>query len=365
MKDRHLWQKKRLEMVAILVVAALGAGVSAEAQQMVYRLPGIEVMGERVYNRFGNEVTKQSYARTGGDVQVIQREDIEKHHDSQLSDALKRIPGVYIKSPGYRGGLYGFESTHSTVSINGDEHVVVLVNGRRMNNNVSRMISGNIGQGSRATIDINQTVNVNNIESIEVMKGGSSSIYGSDATGGVINIITREGNDKIEGRLHIGNGTGGKTEKGIYVSGPFSPHVRYAMSGQVSEQINSRYKDGETGKEYEYIGTDYKEDTFYGRLDVDFSKNRTLTFSYDHSSLDAGFPYTVPWRKYLNEKDWKRVLDSYFNKFGTGDDNPGYRNLFYPWAATGAYTDYRLNHVDLTYTFDRDHGMESYVRFYR
>lgn len=271
MKSRRSLSQGKVWVLTAMVLTMLGGGISVDASSVVYRLPGIEVMGDRVYNRFGNEVTKQSYTRTGGDIQVIQRDDLERHHDAQLSDALKRIPGVYIKSPGYRGGLYGFESTHTTISINGDEHVVVLVNGRRMNNNVSRMISGNIGQGSRATIDINQTINVQNIESIEVMKGGSSSIYGADATGGVINIITREGKGRQEGALHVGNGTGGKTEKSIYVAGPLSPHVRYALSGQVSEQINGRYKDGETGKEYEYIGTDYREDTFSGRLDVDIS----------------------------------------------------------------------------------------------
>ena len=117
--------KKKFLVAGVLSIFLFGS--VAEANSVVYKLQGIEVFGERVYNRFGNEVTKQSYVRTGGDVQVIQREDIEKHHDENLSDALKRVPGVWIRSPGYRGGTYGFESTHSTVSINGDEHVAVLV----------------------------------------------------------------------------------------------------------------------------------------------------------------------------------------------------------------------------------------------
>lgn len=355
--------KKKFLVAGVLSIFLFGS--VAEANSVVYKLQGIEVLGERVYNRFGNEVTKQSYVRTGGDVQVIQREDIEKHHDENLSDALKRVPGVWIRSPGYRGGAYGFESTHSTVSINGDEHVAVLVNGRRMNNNVSRMISGNIGQGSRASIDINQVIDLQNVESIEVMKGGSSSIYGADATGGVINIITREGGEKLTGSLRIANGTGGKTEKALYVSGKTHSNLRFALSGTVSGQISSWYKDGDNGKIYQHVGTDYEENNFYSRIDLDLAKNQTLTFSYDHMALDAGWPYTVPWRKFLNEKDWKRVLDKYFNEFGIGDDNPGYRNLFYVWAATGAYTAYNLNHSDVTYTFSRDRDLESYIRLYR
>ena len=42
-------------------------------------------------------------------------------------------------------------------------------------------------------VDLNQVVNINNVEKIEVIKGPGASVYGADATGGVINIITRKG----------------------------------------------------------------------------------------------------------------------------------------------------------------------------
>lgn len=70
-------------------------------------------------------ITEQSYYRTGGDVQVIDSDTIEKRHYTQVGDALKYIPGVQVQTPGgYRGGEYGYTQTHSIVSINGDARVL-------------------------------------------------------------------------------------------------------------------------------------------------------------------------------------------------------------------------------------------------
>ena len=68
-----------------------------------YVTKDIEVAGE-MKDPFGNVMTEQSYYRTGGDVDVIDRDMLEKRHYDQLSDALRQVPGVQIKTPGYRGG---------------------------------------------------------------------------------------------------------------------------------------------------------------------------------------------------------------------------------------------------------------------
>ena len=85
-----------------------------------YTTKDIEVSGA-LKDPFGNVVTEQSYYRTGGDVNVIDRETLEKRHFNQLSDALKTVPGVLVRKPGYRGGEMGIEDSHSILSINGDE----------------------------------------------------------------------------------------------------------------------------------------------------------------------------------------------------------------------------------------------------
>lgn len=180
--------KKFYVMMAVLAFATGSMDVNA-----VYTLDGIEVSADREKDRFGNMITEQSYYRTGGDVQVIDSDTIEKRHYTQVGDALKYIPGVQVQTPGgYRGGEYGYTQTHSIVSINGDARVIILVDGRRMDNSVGNPVS-DYAAGSKSIIDVNQIVGMDNIEKIEVIKGPGASIYGADATGGVINILPRRG----------------------------------------------------------------------------------------------------------------------------------------------------------------------------
>lgn len=143
--------KKFYAMMAVLAFAAGGMDVNA-----VYTLDGIEVSADRQKDRFGNMITEQSYYRTGGDVQVIDSDTIEKRHYTQVGDALKYIPGVQVQTPGgYRGGEYGYTQTHSIVSINGDARVIILVDGRRMDNSVGNPVS-DYAAGSKSIIDVNQ-----------------------------------------------------------------------------------------------------------------------------------------------------------------------------------------------------------------
>ena len=183
-------KKKVYATSAVLALTVFLGGVPAEA---VYDLDEVHVYANRNKDVFGNEITEQSYYRTGGDVQVIDAETIEKRHYAQIGDALKHLPGVQVQTPGgYRGGEYGYTQTHSIVTINGDARVVVLVDGRRMDNSAGSPVAGNSGSGSKAMVDINQIMGMDNIEKIEIIKGPGASAYGADATGGVINIITKK-----------------------------------------------------------------------------------------------------------------------------------------------------------------------------
>lgn len=67
-----------------------------------------------------------------------------------------------------------------------------MIDGRRLDNTSGGTVAGNSGSGSKAMVDINQITSMDNIDKIEVIKGPGASIYGADATGGVINIITKK-----------------------------------------------------------------------------------------------------------------------------------------------------------------------------
>lgn len=250
--------KKFYAMMAVLAFAAGGMDVNA-----VYTLDGIEVSADRQKDRFGNMITEQSYYRTGGDVQVIDSDTIEKRHYTQVGDALKYIPGVQVQTPGgYRGGEYGYTQTHSIVSINGDARVIVLVDGRRMDNNAGGAVAANSGSGSKATVDINQIVGIGNIEKIEVIKGPGASAYGADATGGVINIITKKGTQKPHETLDYSMGSWKRYHYGMSVTGSNTKgNVKYFLSARHEMGGDSHYRDGITGKNYVWHQTGYRDNT--------------------------------------------------------------------------------------------------------
>lgn len=330
-----------------------------------YTTKDIEVSGA-LKDPFGNVVTEQSYYRTGGDVNVIDRETLEKRHFNQLSDALKTVPGVLVRKPGYRGGEMGIEDSHSILSINGDERVVVLVDGRRVDNSVANVLSAYSEDGTKAMLDINQIINMNGVEQIEVIKGPGASIYGSDATGGVINIITRKGGEQPEGTLDISTGSWNRHNYKFTYSGSLNENrLKYFVSLSREMSGDAKYKDGLSGNTYRWLNTGYKDDAANIRIDYDFDKNHAVYFSHNHMHGDDDYPLTAPDHRYFNPTDWHRIITDWqlYRKRGEAD-NPGFRNLRYTWAATGAYNAYNKNNNDMTYVFHRDNGMESFIRIY-
>ena len=106
---------------------------------------------------------------------VITGEDFKTYHYSAIDDAFRNIPGVNVVQQGSYGKL-------SSLSIRGANanQVLILVDGVRVS-------SPTLGQTDLS--DISPDL----IERIEVIRGGQSTLYGADAIGGVVNIITKKG----------------------------------------------------------------------------------------------------------------------------------------------------------------------------
>lgn len=109
---------------ATLALTACFGGISAYAAHdenlNVYTLDTVVVEADKTKNKFGDTITEQSYYRTGGDVKVITREELDKRHYTDVTEAIKRIPGITFQNPGYRGGEYGYQFYNNGISINGD-----------------------------------------------------------------------------------------------------------------------------------------------------------------------------------------------------------------------------------------------------
>lgn len=332
----------------------------------VYTLDGIEVDADRQYDKFGNVITEQSYSRTGGDVTVITRQDIEKKHFQNITDAVKRVPGVHINDMGYHGGEYGFAAYSQQVTINGDGHVVVLLDGRRLDNAVSNSAGGqSSSSGNGSAVPLHLITNIGNVESIEVIKGPGASVYGGDASGGVINIITRKGQLKNSTTVDLATGSWNKHTYGIVTSGS-NDDGKWRYFGALNREMSgdTHYKDGEMGKSYKYYGTRYKDDGASVRLDRLYDEDRFLSFSFNYTNNWDGYP-VVP-------RDYKNV-DRFFSGEVNADAaagkshapiNPGFRNKWWYHGVLGDYTTSVTRNMDVTWQFKKDNELPSYIRFF-
>ncbi len=117
---------------------------------------------------------------TGASVTVITADEIARTEKSSVAEILKNQPGIYMSSNSSLGGVASLY-VRGTAS----NHVTVLVDGVRVNDPTS---PGNGFDFAHLTTE--------NIERIEIIRGSQSTLYGSDAIGGVVNIITKKGAGK-------------------------------------------------------------------------------------------------------------------------------------------------------------------------
>lgn len=133
--------------------------------------------------------TEQSQAGTLAAVTVIDRADIERLQPQSVADLLQGTPGLSMANNGGPGKA-------TTLFLRGTEadHVLVLVDGVKIG-------SATLGQPSIQNIPVDQ------VERIEIVRGPFSSLYGSEALGGVIQIFTRRPHGAFEPSLSLGYGS--------------------------------------------------------------------------------------------------------------------------------------------------------------
>lgn len=126
-------------------------------------------------------------------ISVITKEDLQKKSYTNLLDAVRDIEGVDI-------GESTDKSGQGTVSIRGmgADYTLVLVDGKKQNNN------GDIYPNNFGGLQFANIPPLSMIERIEVIRGPMSTLYGADAMGGVINIITKKISNEWTGSIAHG-----------------------------------------------------------------------------------------------------------------------------------------------------------------
>lgn len=144
-------------------------------------------------------------------VKVISRNEIENTIATDITDVMKKTAGVdVIQYPGLLSGvgIRGFRPQFSGIN----QRTLLLIDGRPA------------GATNLATIDMN------NIERVEVLKGPASALYGAQAMGGVVNLITKKTEGVINGRIFGGLGNFGRVEGGFSTGGNVTEKLDFDLS---------------------------------------------------------------------------------------------------------------------------------------
>lgn len=122
-------------------------------------------------------LTKQNQSQTGRNIIVLDNSILQKQPIYSIDDLLKHIPGIEV----HQRGLFG---SQADISIRGStyQQILVVIDGLRLNDPLTGHFNGYI------------PIHVSEIDRIEVLYGGSSAIYGTEAVGGVIHIFTKSYN---------------------------------------------------------------------------------------------------------------------------------------------------------------------------
>lgn len=157
---------------------------------------------------------EQPLTSTIAAVTVVTRDDIERQGHQSVDEILRSIPGVTLSNLGGRGQTQTLQMRGSPRS----RHVLVLVDGVPLGDPTSGV----------ASLDY---LSVSNIERIEVVRGPKSSLYGSDAMGGIIQIFTRQ---PEQSQTEISATIGSYGYAKISVSDSFELTERLRLNGQFS-----------------------------------------------------------------------------------------------------------------------------------
>lgn len=206
----------------------------------------------------------------GRSVTVIEAADIEERQQRLLLDVIRLAPGVTVTTAGSPGAL-------ATVSIRGLPTVqtLLVVDGVVVNDPSSFGNGFDFGQFDTA-----------DIERIEVLRGAQSTLYGSNAIGGVINILTKDGRE--------GLGGGGFVEGGSFASGRGAATLqggngtlsgRVTLAGVRTGGFSSAAVEGGEADAFRNLTASGK---FGFRPSEDLSFETVVRFSDSRSEFDGG-----------------------------------------------------------------------------
>lgn len=283
-KDSILFKRRKLySSCALATVTLMASSLIHADEKHNQRLDAVVVSASGF---------EQEVEQAPASVTVITREELERENITNIADALARVEGVNTRSLDARDGKTG----NQTISLRGlpSRYTLVLIDGVRQN--LAATVAPNSFGDSQSVF----FPPVQAIDRIEVIRGPMSTLYGSDAIGGVVNIITRAPGVDWERSINV------STQQ--YQSSKFGStqtvegYASGAISDTVGMQVYGRYLDRSASKvnipgttpsltDNRTMGQNPSQSdvyTFGGRLTLtpDSQNQVTLRFDTTRQSLD-------------------------------------------------------------------------------
>lgn len=277
---------------------------------------------------------EQKQSTTGKVLNIISRQQLERSGGKTLSEVLNRLPGLTMI------GANNVLGTNQNISIRGASagNVLLLIDG----------IPVNDPSAITNYYDLN-FINIDQVERIEVLKGGQSTLYGSDAVAGVINVILKKADKKI---TVFGGVTGGSynTLKESIGFGGQQKNTQFSINytHQSSDGFSAATDKNKVGG---FDNDGFKQHALNGRFGFSPAKNLkiNLTGTYNNyfADLDAA--------AFTDEKDYTVKTDN--KQLGA--------SAVYTLRKATIHLNYNFNHVIRRYNDDSLYQSSPYSKFAR
>jgi vitamin B12 transporter len=307
-----------LTFAMLIPCAALAQSVPTEEAKPEATKPAPEVkQTDPVVVTATKVETPQS--QLGAAVSIVTDDEVRTYNYSGVEEALRNVPGVEIQRSGSLG-----KTSDIKIRGAGSQQVVVLVDGMR------------VSSPTLGLTDLSE-LSLDGIDRIEIVRGPQSTLYGADAIGGVVNIITKKGQGPPQGSVWVEGGSYGTVREQANVQGSFGG-FNYNLSGSRYDtrgQFNNDDSDltsvnGRIGYDFPWKG-ELSLTGRYSKLNLDlpvFSTIPTTVFDPNQQSQSETYFYSLAYKQPI--ADWWDVRVRY----GQWWNNAGFRNLPPPGSFT-------------------------------
>lgn len=268
----------RLKPLAVLLPLIFAAHSQAESPLLVASLDPVMVTATRQPMRTSELLS---------DVTVIEPEELAQAGQSSLGEILGRQPGIEFYTSGSNGAT-------GSVFMRGANsgHTLVLIDGIRAG-------SATLGQMSSWS-----RIPASQIERIEILRGPASSLYGSDAIGGVIQIFTRQG----QGPFQVHGEAGAGSYDTYTATGGFSGSQngwRYALNASTYQTGGFNSVKNPKNSAYNKDRDGFENKSISGNLAYSFAPGHeagaSVFYSDGESKYDSGFSRSSAAKDYRNQ----------------------------------------------------------------